>query len=113
MKLTVLMQIFKKESRKQEHLSQVRSKFRVVLFLVVGTISTLVGVFLAYAFTLARILFAVILVWKGFDYEGLNVKGLRNKLEEIRNALLYELNCPWLGYMMYPFMILLHTLKRK
>ena len=112
MKLTVLMQIFNKGSRKQEHLSQVKSKFRVVLFLVVGTISTLVGVFLAYAFTLARILFAVILVWKGFDYEGLNVKGLRNKLEEIRNALLYELNCPWLGYMMYPFMLFFNMLAR-
>ena len=108
MKLTILMLMFRKNTNIQEQREnqelQVKSKPRVVFALTTSTFCTMVSVTFSYALILAKILFAVILVWKGFDYENVNVNGLRMLLEEIRNALLYDLNCPWLGYMMYPFM---------
>ena len=114
MKLTMLMLIFRKnpdiQQQRQNQELQVKSKARVGLTLTTSTFCAIVSVTLTYALILAKVLFALILVWKGFDYENVNVNGLRMLLEDIRNALLYDLNCPWLGYMMYPFMTFFNIL---
>ena len=95
------MHVFPRQKRKiKEERGQ---KSRVICFIAVSTLGTIVIVALAYAFNLMRVLFAAVIIWKGFDRFGLKTDELYARLRLIRDTLMNKLWSPWLAYIIQPF----------
>ena len=78
-------------------------KMYVTLAFFIATLPVLVFVAIAYVLSLMKILFAAVIIWKGFDQYDLNIDELYRKLRNIRDILVHTLHLPWIGYMIQPF----------
>ena len=95
------MHVFPRQKRKIK--KKQGRKLRVICFIIVSTIVTIVIVAVAYAFNLMRILFSAVIIWKGFDRFGLKADELYARLRSLRETLINKLWSPWLAYLIQPF----------